>query len=213
MIPTRTPFILPLLYPSLIWRVDSEKKELYLTFDDGPVAGPTEFVLDVLAKSQSKATFFCIGDNVRKYPHVFNRILNSGHTVGNHTFNHLNGWKTETTPYVQNISLCEDVFDKFTPGRTPRASHLFRPPYGKITKNQIRILGHYKIVMWDVLSHDYNMSLGPESCLRRSISATRNGSIIVFHDSLKAERNMTFALPRFIDHFMEKGYVFKSLPI
>jgi peptidoglycan/xylan/chitin deacetylase (PgdA/CDA1 family) len=176
------------------------------------VPGPTEFVLDVLEKSSSKATFFCIGDNVRKYPDVFKRILERGHTIGNHTFNHLNGWKTETTKYIENTSLCEEQLDKFWPDRLPRTSSLFRPPYGRITKNQIRTLNQYKIIMWDVLSHDYNQSLSAEACLRRSIDATRNGSIVVFHDSIKAEKNMTLALPRFIDYFMEKGYTFKSIP-
>lgn len=206
MIPHRVPFFIPLLYPSLVWRMPPENKSLYLTFDDGPIPGPTEFVLDVLAKNKIKATFFCIGDNIRKYPSVFARLLEEEHCVGNHTFNHLSGWSTENSRYLENIQQFET-----TVGEKQKSSLLFRPPYGRIKRSQIKALPDLKIIMWDVLSFDFNKNLSPEKCLKNTVAATRDGSIIVFHDSLKAERNMTYAFPRFVDHFLQAGYQFKTL--
>jgi peptidoglycan/xylan/chitin deacetylase (PgdA/CDA1 family) len=206
----RTPFFLPWLYPSLVWRIPTEEKELFLTFDDGPVPGPTEFVLDELAKRNCQATFFCIGDNVRKHPQIFEKVVTEGHAVGNHTFHHLKGWNSDRKTYADNVKMCDEVFHQVLPA-SDRAS-LFRPPYGRITRAQIGDLNAYKIIMWDVLTMDYRKSLSPENCLRESVRATRTGSIVVFHDSLKAERNMTYALPRYLDYFLEKGYSFKRLP-
>jgi peptidoglycan/xylan/chitin deacetylase (PgdA/CDA1 family) len=213
----RTPFFLPWIYPDLVWRIPTDKKELFLTFDDGPVPGPTEFVLDTLKQYSIKATFFCIGDNVRKHPDVFKRIVDEGHAVGNHTFNHLKGWSTSLDKYVENINRCEQEFSIFNPpaGRAgfQFSIKLFRPPYGRITKSQIRVLKDYKIIMWDVLTADYQRSVSPQSCLHNSIAASRPGSIIVFHDSVKAERNLTYALPRFIEYFLKVGYSFNSIKI
>ena len=206
----RTPFFLPWLYQDLVWRVPTREKEIFLTFDDGPIEGITEFVLHTLARFSAKATFFCIGDNIVKYPDIFQKIVHDGHTVGNHTFNHVKGWNTQTEAYIMNTHLCEKEIIKHCNGMQP--SKLFRPPYGRITRKQIAALADYKIIMWDVLSADYNRSLAPHHCLLRTVHATRPGSIVVFHDSTKAERNMTFALPRFIEHFSEKGYVFKAIP-
>jgi peptidoglycan/xylan/chitin deacetylase (PgdA/CDA1 family) len=208
MIPHKTPFFLPLLYPSLTWRIATDKKELYLTFDDGPVNGPTDFVLEELAKVSARATFFCIGDNIRKHPDVFQKIKAAHHSIGNHTYNHLNGWTTPTLEYVRNTELFEETLLKAS-GLQP--STLFRPPYGRITRSQIRLLNHYKIIMWDVLSFDYNKNLSGESCLRKTIKAIQPGSIVVFHDSYKAEKNLTYILPRLIHHFAELGYDFKSI--
>ncbi|MGC1240204.1 MAG: polysaccharide deacetylase family protein [Chryseosolibacter sp.] len=210
MIPHKTPFILPLLYPSLIWRMDPGAKELFLTFDDGPVPGPTEFVLDQLTLASVQATFFCIGDNIRKHPEVFQRITSGGHIVGNHTMNHLNGWKTGASEYVANVSACDII--AADQGYSQSVT-LFRPPYGRITRKQINSLAHYRIIMWDVLSQDYNPHLSPDQCLRRTIDACRPGSIIVFHDSYKAQRNMEYALPRLIDHFASKGYRFRPITL
>jgi peptidoglycan/xylan/chitin deacetylase (PgdA/CDA1 family) len=207
MIPHRTPFFLPLLYPSLTWRISTDKPEIFLTFDDGPVNGPTEFVLETLAKASIPATFFCIGDNIVKHPDVFQKIISAGHTVGNHTFNHLNGWKTKTEEYVRNIQLLEDSLSAVN----CQLSTLFRPPYGRITFPQIRALHQYKIVMWDVLSFDFNKNLSGEACLRNTLSVIRPGSIIVFHDSFKAEKNLTYALPRLINSLADRGFVFKAL--
>ncbi len=209
----RTPFFLPKFYPSLLWRVPTEKKELYLTFDDGPVKGPTEFVLEELKKVSAKATFFCIGDNVRKHPDVFEKVIAEGHSIGNHTYNHLKGWSTPLQQYLENVNECESEISNFNiqyPVSSIRHSY-FRPPYGRITAKQINALKEkYKIVMWDVLTHDYSKSISRQNCLNGSIKATRPGSIIVFHDSLKAERNLTYVLPKFLEHFSSQGYEFKS---
>lgn len=205
----RTPFILPLLYPQLTWRIPTLEKQLFLTFDDGPVPGPTEYVLEQLSLSGAKATFFCIGDNIEKYPNVFRAITEGGHVVGNHTHNHLNGWKTDPDQYVINVNKCSKIIEEQTQAHSVA---LFRPPYGRITRKQIHQLSAFKIVMWDVLTVDYNRRLSPEKCLRNSIKATRNGSIVVFHDSFKAERNLKYTLPRYIEHFGSAGYQFNIIP-
>jgi peptidoglycan/xylan/chitin deacetylase (PgdA/CDA1 family) len=207
MIPHRVPFFIPMLYPGLVWRMPPGNKSVYLTFDDGPIPGPTEFVLDELKKFNIKATFFCIGDNVRKHPSVFSRIVEEGHAVGNHTFNHLKGWSTENERYLENIQLFENVVS----GRAQKTSKLFRPPYGRIKRSQIKALNDYKIIMWDVLAFDFNKNLSPEKCFGNTKDAVRDGSIIVFHDSLKAERNMTYAFPRLVETLLQQGYTFKTL--
>ena len=209
MIPYRTPSILPWIYPSLVWRMEEAGKNLFLTFDDGPVPGPTEFVLEEMAKHCIKATFFCIGDNIRKYPRIFTSIIAHGHTVGNHTVNHMNGWKTSTVDYLSNVRAFDPIAAK-AGLQAPAA--LFRPPYGCITRSQIKALSDYRIVMWDVLSQDYRHTLPPEHCLKQTIRACRPGSVIVFHDSYKAQRNMEFTVPRLIDHFGGLGYGFKAIP-
>lgn len=201
----RTPFFLPWMYPTLIWKIPTTAKEIFLTFDDGPVPGPTEFVLDALKQNNSKATFFSIGDNIEKHPEVHQCILQEGHVIGNHTFNHLKGWSYEDDEYLANIQKCDQALGL--------QAQLFRPPYGRIRRSQIKKMSHYKIVMWDVLTSDYAKSMSPERCLKGSIAATRPGSIVVFHDSLKAERNMSYALPRYIDHFLNQGFTFRSIPI
>jgi peptidoglycan/xylan/chitin deacetylase (PgdA/CDA1 family) len=207
----RTPFFLPLIYPQLVWRVNTPEKKLFLTFDDGPVPGPTEFVLEILNKFNIKATFFCIGDNVRKHPRVFNSVVEDKHRIGNHTFHHLKGWSCSTREYIENIEKCQQQFRTSENAMPGDEYDLFRPPYGRITRNQINTLKNYRIIMWDVLSQDYSSSLTPERCLKGSIRATRPGSIIVFHDSVKAERNLRYALPRYIQHFLDKGFTFGVL--
>lgn len=205
----RNPFFLPWLYPSLTWRLTPDESVIYLTFDDGPMPGPTDFVLSELARVNAKGTFFCIGDNIRKHPDVYRCLLSEGHAVGNHTFNHLSGWKTSEDDFVVNTEKCKQ--EMLLHG--PTTGNLFRPPYGRITRRQIaRLSPNYRIVMWDVLTNDYAQSLAPEDCLRGSLAATRPGSIVVFHDSLKAERNLQYVLPRFLNHFAALGYSFKTLP-
>ena len=205
----RTPFFLPWLYPGLQWRIPTGEKEIYLTFDDGPIPGPTEFVLDQLERCHAKATLFCIGENVSKHPEIFQAVARQGHAIGNHTFNHLKGWNYSVAEYLANIRLCQEEFLK-SPHSLRRVT-LFRPPYGRIKRSQIRALKGYSIIMWDVLSHDYSRTLSPDQCLRGTIQATRPGSIIAFHDSLKAEKNMRYTLPRFLEHFTREGYSFKAL--
>lgn len=211
----RTPFFLPWLYPSLTWRIPGGEKNIYLTFDDGPVPGPTEFVLEVLNSKNIEATFFCIGNNIETNPDVFQKICKSKHSLGNHTYNHLRGWKTDSETYVNDVARCDNSIEfNLNQGvhRTMRHGRkLFRPPYGRITRNQISRLALHQVTMWDVLTLDYEKSVIPKVCLRNSIHATRNGSIVVFHDSFKAERNLKYVLPRYIDHFLSEGYTFKAL--
>jgi len=201
-----SPFWLRAFFPGFIWRVPTQEKIIYLTFDDGPIPEITEFVLETLEQYHAKATFFCIGDNVRKHPYVFSKVLESGHAVGNHTFNHINGWKTNNDLYLENIKKCDEQL------KIP--TNLFRPPYGRIKKSQSKfVLKERKIIMWDVLSGDFSASLTPETCLQKTIRHAREGSIILFHDSIKASKNMQYALPRFLDNMAEQGYGFEALPM
>ncbi len=204
----RTPFLLPLLYPRLLWRMPADTKTLYLTFDDGPVPGPTEFVLDTLKQYGIEATFFCIGDNIHKHPEVFSKIIAAQHAIGNHTFNHVKGWQTDNATYQQNILLCDEQILKH---QTLPSVRYFRPPYGRIRRSQIKALHDRTIVMWDVLTRDYDVSQSAAQCLRGSLQATRNGSIVVFHDSLKASRNLYAVLPAYIEACLAQGYTFRAL--
>jgi len=180
-----------------------------LTFDDGPIPNVTDFVLKTLKAFNAQATFFCIGDNIQKHPDVFEQVKNDGHRIGNHTFNHLKGWKTDDKIYVQNTLKCHKL----------TLSNLFRPPYGRIKKSQVRLLksalsqsdNQLEIVMWDVLSGDFDTNLSPEKCYQNVIKHTENGSIIVFHDSLKAFDRLAYTLPRILKHFSEKGFTFATL--
>ena len=202
----KTHRIIKKIFNNLVWDIPNSDKKIYLTFDDGPIPEVTEWVLDLLKSEDIKATFFCIGDNIKKHPEVYKRILSEGHQTGNHTFNHLNGWKTETNHYINNFKLCETEHLK----QNTEHSFLFRPPYGKIKPSQskaIQQLG-YKIIMWDVLSYDFNPTISAEKCLENVISNTKQGSIIVFHDSLKAEKNLKYALPKAIQILKDKGFVF-----
>jgi len=192
-------FLLKYIYPELIWRKDRAKKNIYLTFDDGPVPEVTPWVLDCLKEKEIKATFFCVGDNIKNNPGLFQRILNEGHQIGNHTMNHLKGWDTTTKTYLENVKECQNY----------TKTNLFRPPYGRAKKNQLKnIKENYQIIMWDVLTGDYNPLISPEQCLDSTIKYTRNGSIIVFHDNVKAIPNLKYALPRAIDVLLANGYIF-----
>ncbi len=207
----RTPFFLPWIFPELTWRINTDKKEIFLTFDDGPVPGPTEFVLETLSKFNAKATFFCIGDNIRKHPEVFAKVIAADHSIGNHTFNHLKGWNHSTEQYLQNIELCTDQMAVHS-SQSTLDSGLFRPPYGRISRDQIRsVKNTHKIIMWDVLTQDYRQSLSKENCLAGSLRVSRPGSIVVFHDSLKADRNLSYVLPKYLEHFSKEGYIFSAL--
>lgn len=198
----RPPYFYRKLYKNAVWRMDEKEKSIYLTFDDGPIPEVTTEILNILKQENVPATFFCVGDNIRKHPEIFNEIKAAGHAIGNHTFNHLKGWNTHTFRYIKNIEMCDDLIH----------SQLFRPPYGKIKKTQNKILSSkYKMIMWDVLSGDYDKNTSPEKCLKNVIEFTRNGSIIVFHDNIKAKKNVLFALPEFIKRAKRDGYTFKKL--
>ncbi|KJJ39730.1 polysaccharide deacetylase family protein [Aequorivita vladivostokensis] len=187
------------LYPERIWAFSREEKSIYLTFDDGPIPEVTPWVLDELKKYNAKATFFCIGENVQKHPEIFQRILSEGHSVGNHTFNHLNGWKA-TSEYIENVDKAEGQMGNNSKFKI-QDIRLFRPPYGKITSKQAKILQRkgFKIVMWDIISYDYDANTSPEKCLQNVLKNIKPGSVIVFHDSLKAEKNLRFVLPKVLE--------------
>ena len=201
----KTPWWLRALYPSLAWRIKEPGKTVYLTFDDGPHETATEFVLDQLKQFNAKATFFCIGKNVESYPEVYQRILNDGHSVGNHTYNHINAWKVRDDVYMEEINKASTFI----------RSNLFRPPYGRIKRSQIKKLQSpdfsLQTIMWDVLSGDFDINVTPEACLGYVLYHTKPGSIIVFHDSTKAWERLQYALPKVLEHFSKKGYEFKAL--
>jgi len=199
------------LLPGYTWHREAAGKTLYLTFDDGPIPEVTPFVLKQLANYNAKATFFCVGDNLVKHPDIAKQVLAEGHKLANHTYNHLKGWQTTLTLYLLNVQQCQDALETIVPAKTGEKL-LFRPPYGRITSKQASALRpNYELIMWDVLTNDYDATLSPEECLKQSIANTQLGSIIVFHDSLKAERNMRYALPRFLEHFTSQGYTFEVL--
>lgn len=201
----KTPWWLKRLYPGCIWELPAEDKTIYLTFDDGPHPEATPYVLDLLARYQAKATFFCIGKNVEAYPEIYSRILDGGHRVGNHTWQHLNGWKNNDRNYFDDIAKAKKYID----------SDLFRPPYGRITKFQLKQLREsfaFKVVMWTVLSGDFDVKLSPEKSTELVLLNAGPGSIIVFHDSTKAFPRMKVALERTLAHFAEKGYRFSVIP-
>jgi peptidoglycan-N-acetylglucosamine deacetylase len=201
----KTNRFIKLIFPNYIWDIPNNEKKVFLTFDDGPTPEITEWTLNQLEQFQAKATFFCIGNNIEKHPEIFQKIIAAGHAIGNHTFNHLKGWKTSTTKYIENVKLYEDEhFKLYTENCT-----LFRPPYGKIKTSQskkLRKLG-YKIIMWDVLSRDFDQSISQEQCLENVLNNIETGSIIVFHDSVKAEHNLKYVLPKTLKFLKEKGFV------
>jgi peptidoglycan/xylan/chitin deacetylase (PgdA/CDA1 family) len=187
----------------MTWDFYGDHRDVYLTFDDGPTPGITPWVLDQLEAAQARATFFCLGRNVEKYPEIYNRILSSGHSVGNHSYSHMKGFRSTVGRYMDDIHLAGNLIE----------SKLFRPPYGRILPGQVRaVLERYDIIMWDVLSIDYNGSLDGERVLKNVIRNVRPGSIIVFHDSEKASTNLTFALPRSLEFLQQNGYEMKAIP-
>jgi peptidoglycan/xylan/chitin deacetylase (PgdA/CDA1 family) len=198
----RTPRVIQSLFPNFLWRVSTDQKQLYLTFDDGPIPEVTPWVLDQLAEYDAKATFFCVGENVQRYPKIFKRTVEEGHTVGNHTYNHLSGWANENIPYFHNVRSCAHLVN----------SNLFRPPYGRMKPKQVQFLQrHYRIVMWDVLSGDFDGDISGEQCYHNVLQSVRPGSIVVFHDSLKAQEKVHYALPRTLRQFSEQGFTFERL--
>ncbi|MDP4276686.1 MAG: polysaccharide deacetylase family protein [Bacteroidota bacterium] len=185
-----------------IWRKNPDERTVYLTFDDGPIPEVTPWVLDILDRYQIKATFFCVGENVMKHPEVYQEVLRRGHRTGNHTFNHYRGFTNTTRNYLANVEMASRYIE----------SDLFRPPHGDLRYGQIRELRkQFQVIQWDVVSRDYNQKLSPEKVLGIVKHYARNGSIITFHDSLKAKRNMEYAMPRAIEYLLKEGYTFKTL--
>jgi len=202
----KTPNFLKRISKDLIWDIPDCSKDLFLTFDDGPIPDLTEYVLDVLDDFDVKATFFCVGENIFKYPHICKKVVEKGHAIGNHTYNHLKGWSTKNDQYFLNIEKCQEHISKYQTLEKP----LFRPPHGQITRSQIKNLkDKYDIIMWDVLAYDFDNTHSPQKSLKKVIHLTKPGSIIVFHDNYKAEDKLKYMLPRFLKHFKEKGFRFK----
>lgn len=196
------------------WSIPNTEQKIYITFDDGPTPEITEWVLEELEKHHAKATFFCIGNNIEKHPNIFKKIIQDGHSVGNHTFNHLNGWKTSTEKYLKNSGQWSEISNQSSDFKLPSSnSPLFRPPYGKIKFSQskrLRQLG-YKIIMWDVLSADFDSKISPEKCLDNVLKNVNPGSVIVFHDSVKSHVNLKYTLPKALKYWKGKGYVCEAI--
>ena len=209
----KTPHLISATFSSYLWHFSRKEPTLYLTFDDGPTPKITPWVLDVLKEFEVKATFFCIGKNVVAQPEIFNNLLADGHRVGNHTFNHLNGLKTDTKTYLENIEKTQVAFLAQNPHHFETRELLFRPPYGKCFPNQLKALKKkgYKPVFWDVISRDFDLNINREDCLNNVLKHTENGSIVVFHDSEKAFKNLKYTLPKILDHFKAKAYQFNTI--
>lgn len=205
----KTPTFIKYLLPKVEWKVVTDKKEIYLTFDDGPIPYLTEEILSILKKYDAKATFFCVGDNIGKHPEIFQKVIAEGHAIGNHTHNHLRGWKTKQDHYLENIKECAQHIEKFY----SHPKRLFRPPYGQVSPSLAKKISQagYRIIMWDVLSKDYDNTLSPDLIRNKTIESTDKGSIIVFHDNVKAQNNVLTVLPQYLQHFSSLGFKFSSL--
>lgn len=211
--PTKTPFVVKKMFPDYVWEISTNQRELYLTFDDGPTPEITLWVLDCLKHYQAKATFFCIGENVKKHPELFQSLLDHGHSIGNHTNNHIKGWKTKTKEYLENVREAQETINNHL--LQSSNNNLFRPPYGQISPKQgKKLIGNgYKVVMWDVLSFDWDKSVSNQECFNYVTSKSKNGSIVVFHDSVKASNNMKYTLPKVLEYYTEKGFAFKGIRV
>ncbi len=224
----KTPKIIQSIFSDFVWKIersDEKQKEIYLTFDDGPIPKITDWVLQTLDSFNAKATFFCVGDNIKKHPEVIQNILEKDHAIGNHTFNHLNGWITNTKRYLENVNQSEKIFKSTVENirkekrgdpstiDQQQTTRLFRPPYGKIKPSQRKVLQNkgYQIIMWDVLSADFDQNISKEKCLKNVIESVENGSIIVFHDSFKAFKKLQYALPKTLTYLVDNGFTFKKL--
>lgn len=205
----KTNYFVKRIFPNYVWDIPNNQNKVFLTFDDGPTPEITEWTLEQLKQYNAKATFFCIGNNIEKCPDIFKKVIKEGHSIGNHSFNHLKGWKTNTDEYIENILLCESQITSQNFGNKSETKNLFRPPYGKIKLSQsqkLRALG-YKIIMWDIISYDFDTETSEEKCLQNVLKNIKSGSIIVFHDSQKAERNLKYVLPKTLEFLEEKGFV------
>lgn len=209
----KTPLIVKLIFNKWKWSFSQKEKNLYLTFDDGPTPKVTDWVLEELKKYNAKATFFCIGKNIQQNPELFNEIIHQGHVIGNHTNNHLKSFETPKKRYIQNVLKAEEEIKKNSEFSTIQKVKLFRPPYGKLKLSQSKILRKkgYKIIMWDVLSADFDTEISEAKCMHNVVRNTSKGSIIVFHDSKKAFEKVKFVLPQILEYYTAKGYKFKTI--
>lgn len=214
------PWLVRWLYAGALWRMNPKERAVYLTFDDGPIPEVTPWVLDLLDRYGVKATFFLVGDNVRKHPDVFRLVVERGHRVGNHTFNHIRGFEYSAAAYLENTQKTVDVMreagEGLENGLLERAMEplIFRPPHGHMGLGQYRALKHgYRIVMWDLVTRDYSKKMRPQQVLDNVKRYVRNGSVITFHDSLKSwnNGNLPYALPRALDYLKQEGYAFRLL--
>lgn len=200
----KTPRLIQSLFPRIHWRNETEEPVVHLTFDDGPIPEVTPWVLDQLGRYQAKATFFCVGHNIEKHPDVFARLLAEGHLAGNHTYHHLDGWSTDNRSYFKNIRMTRDLV----------GNRLFRPPYGHLRPSQAQFLQrHYQVVLWDILSGDFDRQLQPEDCLRNVLQHVRPGSIIVLHDNIKSFSTLRYVLPRLLESLSAQGYRMETVPV
>jgi peptidoglycan/xylan/chitin deacetylase (PgdA/CDA1 family) len=200
----RIPRIFRQAYPGLTWKLPGDRKVLYVTFDDGPTPGVTSAVLEILERFGARATFFCIGRNAERHPEILREIIAKGHALGNHTYSHLKGWFTPNNEYFEDIRLAARIVP----------SGLYRPAYGMITPRQVKHLKkQYRIVLWDVMSYDFHPGTSPEKCLHNVIRYARPGSVIVFHDSVKASEKVLHALPGMLEYFGKQGYAFDAIPV
>ncbi len=205
----RSPGLLRKAAPGLTWSIPTEKQSIFLTFDDGPVPRLTPFIMDILDQFHAKATFFCVGDNIRKYPDIFQKLIQKGHAVGNHTFNHLKAWSCNWQEYLSNVDKCRSEIRKYT---ELSGKMLFRPPHGQITPRIIKkLLPDYQIIMWNVLTYDFDQGHAADISLHRAIRHTAPGSIVVFHDNYKAEKKLKSILPKYLEYFLQKGFTFEKL--
>ncbi|WP_188619888.1 polysaccharide deacetylase family protein [Flavobacterium suaedae] len=207
----KTRWFIKKIFSRFVWDMGNIPNTVYLTFDDGPTPEVTEWVLSVLKEHDIKATFFCIGNNIEKHPDIFKKVIEEGHTIANHTFNHLNGWNTDNQKYFENVDKTERIITQYY--SSFKDNKLFRPPYGKMKSSQAKevLKKGYKIIMWDVLSADFDKTITPEKCLSNVTKNTRNGSIIIFHDSVKAYPNLKHALPSSIKYLKENGFTFATV--
>ena len=206
------PWFVPLLFPSNVWHLSRSEKVIYLTFDDGPIPEITEWVLATLALYNAKATFFCIGNNIEKHPDIFRKVIAQDHRIGNHTFNHLKGWQTNTEAYIANTAQCHNIIQSIAPEVLLKPL-LFRPPYLRISKAQYQILKQqYQMVYFDYITEDYEVKLSPEACRQAAINSIKPGSVVIMHDSIKAAPRLMATLPAILDHYSAKGFTFKALP-
>ena len=199
----RTSYLIQSVFYKLVWNIPSPGKTVYLTFDDGPTPGVTPWVLKMLDVYDAKATFFCVGKNVKEYQEIYQQVIVKGHSVGNHTYQHLNGWKTNKRRYLLDVQKCARQIN----------SRLFRPPYGRLRKVHFKVLkDQYSVIMWDVLSGDFDKRISNGRCLKNVVDKVKRGSIVVFHDSVKAESKLRYVLPKVLYELSERGYVFKAIP-